>query len=623
VTGPRLWRRLRRHETAASLNGAGDWAALTGSVRLFAGVPPEELAPHLDGFERRSYPVGCEVVAEGDTPHEVYIALAGHADVLVTGPDALLHEVGRVSAGGTVGEMAMLTNQPAGATVRAGTELDMLVLTEEEFADLCDRFPQIYRNLGTLLAERLAHTNRLVAKREPGRLVVLERSGGPPLLGCALACSIAWHTRQRTLFLSLARDPHPDLRSLVKASRERTGLAARRGVAIMDLEQPKGRYGPEALYETLGTLFDRFQNIVLETEPGFDVSFSTATTVRLEDADARGASPDGVLAVRGWTSGPTGLRPHHDRVVSVPALDDDDLARMRDGVLPSTTAAGAALGWAARDVAGLKVGLALGAGSIRGYAHVGVIESLHRQGVPIDYVTGTSIGSAVAGLYALGNEPDAIADTLDEFGPNLFKLTVPFRSLLSNRGMRRYMRAMAPDTRIEDLDRPLAVVAADILKQREVVFHRGLLWQAVLTSVSIPGIYPASPIGGAMLVDGGVLNPVPANVASRMGAGVVVAVKLGSQPLEAEYGIDCTPAMGKPPPVTAVLLRSIEIMQSRIDGHVPDATVVTLTPKSDLMGPKLRDFSAGRRFIDDGAEAAESGMSRIAAALPWLGPAAG
>ena len=158
-----------------------------------------------------------------------------------------------------------------------------------------------------------------------------------------------------------------------------------------------------------------------------------------------------------------------------------------------------------------------------------MIEQLLRNGVPIDYIAGTSVGSAVAGLYALGQTPAQIADTLDEFGPNLFRLTLPLRSLLSNRGMRRYMQIVAPDVRIEDLDVPLAIVAADIRQQREVVFRRGFLWQAVLTSVSIPGVYPASPIGGAMLVDGGVLNPVPANVAAQMGAGVVIAVKLGSR----------------------------------------------------------------------------------------------
>ena len=446
--------------------------------------------------------------------------------------------------------MALLTGQPAAATVRASSELDLLVLTEQEFADLGERFPQVYRNLGTLLAERLAHTNRLVAKRAPGRLVLLSASGAPPLLGCALACSVAWHTRERTLFLAVRSDPAPELRSLAKAARDRTGDDARRGVAILHVEAPHGRYTADAFYETLIGLFDRFQNIVVEVDAGSEPALQTARRVRLESGDVRGASPDGVLCVRGWASGTTTLRPHHDHVVMVPELDDGDLRSVRDGVLPSSTAAGHALGWAARDLTGLKVGLALGAGSTRGYAHVGVIESLQRTGVPVDCIAGTSIGSAVAGLYALGQDPGQIADTLDEFGPNLFKLHIPVRSLLSNRGMRRYMLSVAGDARIEDLDVPIALVAADIVKQREVVFRRGLLWQAVLTSVSIPGIYPASPIGGAVLVDGGVLNPVPVNVAASIGAGVVIAVRLGDRMVDADYELEARPAMGTPPTAT-------------------------------------------------------------------------
>jgi NTE family protein len=615
VTSLRFWRRLRSERGAPEHNGR--WADVAPDVRLFQDVPLDELSRVLEGFDRRTYEPDRVVVAEGDTLHELYIVLAGTAAVVVVGPDGREHEVGRVAPGGTVGEMALLTGEPAAATVRSTAPLDVLVLTEDEFAELGQRFPQVYRNLGTLLAERLAHTNRLVAKRSPGRLVVLANDGAPPLLGCALACSLAWHTRERTLFLGLRSDPGPELRALAKAARDRTGVEARRGVAILEVEAPRGRYAPEALYETLVGLFDRFQNIVLELDAGTEPALQTATNVRLEPGDARGPSADGVLAVRGWSTGTT-LRPHHDRVVCVPELGDDDVRAMQNGVLPTSTAAGLALGWAARDLAGLKVGVALGAGSIRGYAHIGVLEALMRNGIPIDAVAGTSIGSAVAGLHALGQTPSEIADTLDEFGPNLFKLTLPVRSLLSNRGMRRYMQTVAPGVRIEDLDVPLAIVAADIRQQREVVFRRGLLWQAVLTSVSIPGIYPASPIGGGILVDGGVLNPVPASVAAQMGAGVVIAVKLGSRGLEPEFDLEAAPARGTPPTTTSVLFRAIEIMQSRIDGDPADATVVNVAPMSDLMGPKLRRFHEGRRYIGDGAAAVEEALPRLAAVLPWL-----
>ena len=239
MTSLRVWRRLRGERAAPEHNGR--WADVANDVRLFEGIPDDELARALDDFERRTYEPDRVVVAEGDTLHEIYVVLAGAAAVVVTGPDGRDHEVGRVAPGGTVGEMALLTGEPAAATVRSTASLDLLVLTEDEFAELGERFPQVYRNLGTLLAERLAHTNRLVAKRTQGRLVVLANDGAPPLVGCALACSLAWHTRERTLFLGLRSAPDPDLRALAKAARDRTGFDARRGVAIIEVEAPRVR----------------------------------------------------------------------------------------------------------------------------------------------------------------------------------------------------------------------------------------------------------------------------------------------------------------------------------------------------------------------------------------------
>ncbi len=105
--------------------------------------------------------------------------------------------------------------------------------------------------------------------------------------------------------------------------------------------------------------------------------------------------------------------------------------------------------------------------------------------------------------------------------PNLFKLKIPYTSMLSDRGMRAYLRSHGPRCRFDDLPFPLAVVAADVLSQRELVLRRGIVWQAVLASIAIPGIYPAQRIGPHVAVDGGVLNPLPVNVAAEMGAGTL------------------------------------------------------------------------------------------------------
>ena len=123
---------------------------------------------------------------------------------------------------------------------------------------------------------------------------------------------------------------------------------------------------------------------------------------------------------------------------------------------------------------------------------------------------------------------------------------------------------MAPDILIEDLPTPLALVAADVITQRELVLRRGLLWQAVLASIAIPGVYPAQRIGPYVAVDGGVLNPLPVNVAAEMGAGTVIAVKLGAAAPQSGARPRGRAGERQAPGRAGVLLRSIEMMQRGI-----------------------------------------------------------
>jgi NTE family protein len=593
-----------------------------GHLSIFEGLPPEDLARLLATLETRVYPAGATVIAEGDRTKEVFIAQSGSAEVVISAADGADHPVGRVVPGGTIGEIALLTGQPAVATVRAAADFEAIVLTEADFARLAETYPLIYRNLGTILAERLARTDRLAVGRREGRLIALEGAGAPPLLGYALACSVAWHTRERTLLLVLSKDPHPDLVDLATTSSERpwrSGRAEDEIGADLMIASDDDAFGRRALPATLEALFHVFDHVVVQREPADSSPLARARVVRLEPiGGARPTMPGGPLTIRAWSTGQTHAHPGEDEILGVPALSADDDSELRVGLLSGRSAAGRGIGWAARDLTGLKVGLALGAGSVRGYAHVGAIQVLRNAGLDFDYITGTSVGAAVAGLLALGNDHDQIARILDEFSPSLFRLKVPYTSLLSDRGMRSYLRSMAPDVLIEDLETPLALVAADLVTQRELVLRRGLLWQAVLASISIPGVYPAQRIGPYVAVDGGVLNPLPVNIAAEMGAGTVIAVKLGMRAASPEQDVEAAPAGGRPPVVLGVLMRSIDMMQRGISIQPSDATVITIEPKLDPTGVGLRNMQDGRRYLEDGARATEASMARISAALPWL-----
>ena len=577
---------------------------------MFDGVPQEQIDLALDGLPRRRFPAGSTVIAQGDTAAELYVVEEGVADVFVAGTGGSEHRVGSVHAGGTLGEMSLFTGQPAAGTVRASTDLEVLVVHAPEFERIAAEFPVVYRNLGAILSERLARTNRLAAQEGPGRVVLLRDWGAPPLHLYAVAASIAWHTRGSTILVLVADDPAVETLAALLGEDGRAETIRRAGAHIRLCTKSALA---ATVHEVTGGSYD---SVLVHLREDADTPHADAAVLHL--AGAPGEAPEAgarFTLVPGERNGRAA-----DGLVAVPAFSEADLDALRDGLLPNSTDAGGAIGRVARSLCGLSVGLALGAGSVRGFAHLGVLRAFDKLGLRADYIAGSSVGGSVAGLYALGRTTEEGIETLIRTGPHLVRYGIPRKGLLSNRSIRRFLHGEVGETRIEDLETPLALVAADILTQQEVVFRSGLLWQAVMASLSIPGVYPALWIGKHLVVDGGVLNPVPVSVVAEMGAGVVVAVKLVGEAAP-HTEVESVIAKGTPPSALSVILRSIELMQGRIVSEGAAARVVTITPAlSDLPSNKLKAFADGRRFVDIGEEAAELAMPRITAALPWLRP---
>jgi NTE family protein len=593
---------------------------LDGPGSVLAGIPEEELTALLDAGERRRLEVGAVAVAEGDQLEEVYLVLGGSAEAIVEDRHGRERLVGRIGPGTSFGEMSLLTRDRAVATVRVVEELELLVISRPQFEDLAARFAVVYRNVAELLVERLAEANLRAASTVQGRLTLLQDEGAPPLLAYALACSLSWHTRGRTLLIVLAGDHAGELQAL--QHRELESLldgAGEPSRAELLLARPDAEFGPARMASTLTQLTYHFDDVLVLSRG----SLAAQTHRRLVLAGAAAAlpGPSGDLLVRAWRPLTSRRRGPQNGAVDVPPLVAGDEAALRKGALANLTAAGRALGWLARDIAGLKVGVALGAGSLRGYAHFGALLALERAGIEPDFYAGCSIGSAVTALAGLGFSGDVAAAAFDMGAKSVFRLAIPFHSLLSPRGVHRFAQDMSGDIRIEELDVPVAIVAADLLTGREVVFRRGPLWQAVVASMAIPGVYPAVRMDPWVLVDGGVLDPVPTGVCAGMGADVVIGISLGSAQPEPVADAEALMTPGRPPNVLAVLAPSLEIMQTRVEGVDSPVPTLMLSPEIQAMGiGALRDFSQGRRFFADGQRAGEEAVPRLAAVLPWLRP---
>jgi NTE family protein len=168
-------------------------------------------------------------------------------------------------------------------------------------------------------------------------------------------------------------------------------------------------------------------------------------------------------------------------------------------------------------------------------------------------------------------------------------------------------------TLFDDLLLPFGATATDLRSQRLVVLTSGLVWEALRASTAIPGVFPPQLIGPYVLVDGGVLNPVPTDVAADIGADVVIGVKLSRVARDASPELD-TPGM------LDSLTATFNLMQGKIATDTAARASILIEPTFDSAGFGIRKFREGRRFVETGFDAASAALPRLATVLPWLAP---
>jgi len=183
---------------------------------------------------------------------------------------------------------------------------------------------------------------------------------------------------------------------------------------------------------------------------------------------------------------------------------------------------------------GLKIGLALGSGSARGMAHIGVIQVLKQYQIPIHFIAGTSIGAVIGSIYATGVSVDEMEGIICSMkNTNFFSFlnpTIPSSGFISgSRGVDFLERIALRDKKFNDLEIPFAAIATDIKTGTKVILNQGSVIKAVRASFAIPGIFTPVRYQKYFLVDGGLVDPVPVDVARNMGADLVIAVSLSSK----------------------------------------------------------------------------------------------
>jgi NTE family protein len=304
-----------------------------------------------------------------------------------------------------------------------------------------------------------------------------------------------------------------------------------------------------------------------------------------------------------------------------------------------------------------KIGLALGGGAARGFAHIGVLKVLRERGIKPDVVVGTSMGAVAAACHACEE-----LETFESWARSLTRrgvigyldLSLGGSGLIGGKRLNAKLEETFGEKLIEDLPCPFAAVATELDSGHEIWLTRGRLADALRASYALPGIFPPVRLGGRWLVDGALVNPVPVSAARALGARIVIAVNLnadlfGRGALIPSHGSDADDerlrqalrarprnglrAMFSPerlvmrqlvgrsgrPGIPAVMINAFNVMQdrvtrSRLAGDPPD---VLISPR--LGGVGLFDFHRAGEAIETGTQAAERALEDVVEALAALG----
>jgi NTE family protein/lysophospholipid hydrolase len=484
---------------------------------LFGELDRETLLDLESEVDWLSLRAGEQLFREGDAADAAYVVASGRLRAVTVTPrgERVLSEMGR---GETVGEMALLSRDVRSASVFAVRDSQLLRITESAFEKLIERRPAALRTIAGFVIDRL---------RE-------QASGQPRVSGSSTAIAVVPATRDvdtRALCRRVA-GALAELGRVTHLDRERVDAAlGRRGAADAAPGDPivprLSRWLDEREAASDWLLFEADADserwtsraarqadhvlIVARASRGHAIGEVEA---RLQDSWSTGRGPTRSLVLlwdegaelqgtRNWLE----LRPEIGRHFHVRADRPGDVARL------------------ARRIAGRSIGLVLGGGGARSFAHLGVLRALEEIGVPIDAYGGTSMGSLIAAVAALEVDAATAEALAKQHLTALFDPTLPLVSLLAGRRIGKRIETVFGARTVEDMPIPFYCIATDLSAAEERVLTRGPLATALRASISLPGILPPVVSGQRLLVDGALLNNVPVDVMTAMlGGGQVIAV---------------------------------------------------------------------------------------------------
>ncbi|MBI3549038.1 MAG: patatin-like phospholipase family protein [Elusimicrobia bacterium] len=664
------------------------WTPFLKRALLFRDLSSEDLDKVAARLKPLSLPKGATLYTRGDAGDAFYLVTSGQVRLLSErgGREVITAFLGR---GDALGELSLLTGEPRSVTVKLDTTSEFLVLSKKEFEEIVRENPTILIHLSRIIAQRLLHTTKTHAPAQPKsqqQLLVwasaLEESARV-LFMVHVALNLVEESRKRILLVDMTpnagalakamgmrpvltnesmfreqdlRDPgvlrnlvseHPSGLSVMSLPPSVLGGRLYRGIfLLMNLLRDNNDFVLIAIGDQLGDV----ERSILEEADAWGVVGSTPRLDAFHKLESSlstlGEGSRKVLRIWLGDLPPTEtawLR--RSELFRVP-WSQDLCSEYERGISAFSAMerfphSMRALRRLARRFAGLSIGLAMGSGAALGYSLIGVLKGLRRANIEVDMVSGTSIGSLIAGYYALGMDIEAIekiALGVDKAWvyENLFwDLTLPRAGIFGGVTLHRFIKSYFGDKEFHELEIPFACVATDIETGEGVVLREGRVADAIRASCGIPLLFAPYHHQGRFLVDGGLVDPVPVRVVSQMGADLLISINLTMPAaqrksavrerrstafsqlanLQAIKDLAISEAL-QAPNMLEILFQMIYTMEYEISQSRVGVADVVIQP--ELGAFSWTELHRAREIIEMGERAAEESVPKIKAMLPYF-----
>jgi NTE family protein len=474
---------------------------MLASLPLFRDLDVSLLSEISNEIEWFSLPGGRTLFEAGDAPDALYFVISGCLGVYTRSIDGHSQLIGRLLAGETVGEMALISGRPRTATIVALRDTEVGRFSKSAFESLMLAHPQGLLRIAQLTVARLESSQTQVrAKRAMPKTFTLIPHGIDVDIGGFAT----------DLVEALNRIGRTELVWSVRGA-EHTSHWFNNVESANDFVVYVADVLPTAWSKLCLRQADSLLLVARAGDPASDwpvLARIPEGHLALQRAELVLLHDDGFVAgaAQRWLQLKPGLNHHHVR-------NPADIARV------------------SRLLTGHGVGLVLSGGGARGFAHIGTIQALAESGIPIDVVGGTSIGAIMGAGVAAGWSADEMRTrfkrTFVDTNP-LNDYTLPLVSLVSGRKVGRLLRQEFGPIDIEDLPLPYFCVSSNLTTGRSSIHRSGELWRWLRASVAIPGVLPPVFHKGEVLVDGGAINNLPIDVMRELGRGPIVGVDVGA-----------------------------------------------------------------------------------------------